>query len=418
MRFRVTGMTCAACSAHVEKAVRGVAGVQSVAVSLLTQSMNVEFSAPATADGICAAVEAAGYGAEPETASPAAQTRSAAREALEDHESPRLKKRLIASLIFMLPLMYVTMGGLMWGWPMGSFLTEHPMAVGLYELLMTIAVMVINQRFFVSGFKSLKSGAPNMDALVALGSGASFVYSTALLFSMTAKEGMALHHALHGLYFESAAMILTLITVGKLLEARSKGKTTDAIRRLMDLAPKTAHVLRNGEEVTVPVEQVAPGDTFVVRPGESVPVDGRVLRGESAVDESALTGESVPVDKQEGSLVSAATLNQQGFLTCEATRVGGDTTLSQIIELVENAAATKAPIAKIADKVAGVFVPVVMGISLVTLIVWLIAGAPFSQALTHAISVLVISCPCALGLATPVAIMVGSGTGREERHPL
>ena len=411
MRFRVTGMTCAACSAHVEKAVRGVAGVQSVAVSLLTQSMNVEFSAPATADGICAAVEAAGYGAEPEAASPAAQTRSAAREALEDHESPRLKKRLIASLIFMLPLMYVTMGGLMWGWPMGSFLTEHPMAVGLYELLMTAAVMVINQRFFVSGFKSLKSGAPNMDALVALGSGASFVYSTALLFSMTAKEGMALHHALHGLYFESAAMILTLITVGKLLEARSKGKTTDAIRRLMDLAPKTAHVLRNGEEVTVPVEQVAPGDTFVVRPGESVPVDGRVLRGESAVDESALTGESVPVDKQEGSLVSAATLNQQGFLTCEATRVGGDTTLSQIIELVENAAATKAPIAKIADKVAGVFVPVVMGISLVTLIVWLIAGAPFSQALTHAISVLVISCPCALGLATPVAIMVGSGLG-------
>ena len=412
-KFQVSGMTCAACSAHVEKAVRGVAGVQSVSVSLLTNSMTAEFDAPATAQAICDAVAAAGYGAKP--ASAPAGNAGPDREALADHETPKLRRRLIASLCLLVPLMYVSMGVMMWGWPAPRVLTENPLALGLYQLLLTVAVMVINQRFFISGFQSLRHGAPNMDTLVSLGSGAAFVYSTAMLFSMTAAANrgdlaMAAHH-LHELYFESAAMILTLITVGKMLEARSKGKTTDAIRGLMDLAPKTARVLRDGAEQTVPVEQVQPGDLFVVRPGESIPVDGEVLEGESAVNEAALTGESLPVDKAPGSAVSAATLNQNGALTCRATRVGADTTISQIIALVENAAASKAPIAKVADRVSGVFVPVVIGIALVSGAAWLLAGRSFGFALARAISVLVISCPCALGLATPVAIMVGSGLG-------
>ncbi|MCI2048024.1 MAG: heavy metal translocating P-type ATPase [Faecalibacterium sp.] len=412
-RFSVSGMTCAACSAHVEKAVAAVAGVKEVSVSLLTNSMGVEFTAPATPQTICAAVEAAGYGARPEQE--AAPSASAAREALEDHETPRLRQRLIASVCLLLPLMYVSMGHVMWGWPVGAFLSDNPLAIGLYELLLTGVVMVINQRFFISGFQSLVHGAPNMDTLVALGSGAAFVYSAAALFAMCDAmwAGHPEHamHYLHEFYFESAAMILTLITVGKMLEAASKGKTTNAIKSLMDLAPKTAHLLRAGQEVTVPVEEVKPGDSFVVRPGESIPVDGEVMAGESAVNEAALTGESLPVDKAPGDTVSAATLNQNGFLTCSATRVGSDTTLSQIIDMVENAAATKAPIAKVADKVSGVFVPAVIGIALVTGTVWALAGESFGFALARAISVLVISCPCALGLATPVAIMVGSGMG-------
>ncbi|MDD3410678.1 MAG: heavy metal translocating P-type ATPase [Eubacteriales bacterium] len=407
-RFNVTGMTCAACSAHVEKAVAAAPGVSDVSVSLLTNTMSVTFDAPATAAAICDAVARAGYGASPE--SDVKPSVSAAREALEDRESPKLTKRLIASVCLLLPLMYVSMGAVMWGWPLPKAFAANPMAIGLYELLLTALIMVVNQRFFTSGFQSLLHGAPNMDTLVALGSAASFGYSAAVLFQMTARPEMAAHH-LHELYFESAGMILTLITVGKILEARSKGKTTNAIKSLMDLAPKTAHVLRDGQELTLPVEQVMQGDTFRVRPGESIPVDGQVIEGESAVNESALTGESLPVDKAPGASVSAATLNQNGFLTCTATRVGGDTTLSQIIEMVENAAATKAPIAKIADKVSGVFVPVVMGIALVVCAGWLIAGESFGFALARAISVLVISCPCALGLATPVAIMVGSGMG-------
>ncbi len=413
-KFDVTGMTCAACSAHVEKAVSAVPGVSEVTVSLLTNSMNVSFDAPATQQSICGAVSAAGYGAAPEQGE-SKQGRAAAREALEDHETPKLARRLIASVCLLLPLMYVSMGHKMWGWPVPAFLGENPMAIGLYELLLTALVMVINQRFFISGFQSLIHGGPNMDTLVAMGSGAAFLYSTAVLFSMSGamlagNVELAFHHA-HELYFESAAMILTLITVGKMLEAYSKGKTTNAIKSLMDLAPKTAHVVRGGVETTVPVEEVRVGDAFVVRPGESIPVDGQVTQGESAVNEAALTGESLPVDKAPGSLVSAATLNQNGFLTCTATRVGSDTTLSQIIEMVENAAATKAPIAKVADKVSGVFVPVVIGIALVAGIAWLLAGETFGYALARAISVLVISCPCALGLATPVAIMVGSGLG-------
>lgn len=411
-KFDVTGMTCAACSAHVERAVRGVEGVKEVAVSLLTNSMTVDFSSPATAEKICAAVSAAGYGAAPQNIGGKKENK---KSTLESGEPKKILYRLIASAVLLLPLMYVSMGHLMWGWPLPEIFASDPLAIGLYQLLLTTAVAVINQRFFISGTKSLLHGAPNMDTLVSLGSAAAYIYSTAVLFEMchAAVNGdiqTAMHH-LHGLYYESAAMILTLITVGKYLEAVSKGRTTDAIKSLMDLAPKTACVIRDGKEKVIPAEEVVKGDVFVVRPGESIPADGRVISGESAVDESALTGESIPVDKAQGSAVSAATLNQNGFLTCEATRVGEDTTLSQIIETVENAAATKAPIAKIADKVSGVFVPAVMAIALVAGAAWLISGRPFSFALARAISVLVISCPCALGLATPVAIMVGSGVG-------
>lgn len=411
-KFDVTGMTCAACSAHVERAVRGVEGVKEVTVSLLTNSMTVDFSSPATAEKICAAVSAAGYGAASQNIGGKKENK---KSALESGEPKKILYRLIASAVLLLPLMYVSMGHLMWGWPLPEIFASDPLAIGLYQLLLTTAVAVINQRFFISGTKSLLHGAPNMDTLVSLGSAAAYIYSTAVLFEMchAAVNGdiqTAMHH-LHGLYYESAAMILTLITVGKYLEAVSKGRTTDAIKSLMDLAPKTACVIRDGKEKVIPAEEVVKGDVFVVRPGESIPVDGRVISGESAVDESALTGESIPVDKAQGSAVSAATLNQNGFLTCEATRVGEDTTLSQIIEMVENAAATKAPIAKIADKVSGVFVPAVMAIALVAGAAWLISGRPFSFALARAISVLVISCPCALGLATPVAIMVGSGVG-------
>lgn len=411
-KFDVTGMTCAACSAHVERAVRGVEGVKEVTVSLLTNSMTVDFSSPATAEKICAAVSAAGYGAAPQNIGGKKENK---KSTLESGEPKKILYRLIASAVLLLPLMYVSMGHLMWGWPLPEIFASDPLAIGLYQLLLTTAVAVINQRFFISGTKSLLHGAPNMDTLVSLGSAAAYIYSTAVLFEMchAAVNGdiqTAMHH-LHGLYYESAAMILTLITVGKYLEAVSKGRTTDAIKSLMDLAPKTACVIRDGKEKVIPAEDVVKGDVFVVRPGESIPVDGRVISGESAVDESALTGESIPVDKAQGSAVSAATLNQNGFLTCEATRVGEDTTLSQIIETVENAAATKAPIAKIADKVSGVFVPAVMAIALVAGAAWLISGRPFSFALARAISVLVISCPCALGLATPVAIMVGSGVG-------
>lgn len=411
-KFDVTGMTCAACSAHVERAVRGVDGVKEVTVSLLTNSMTVDFSSPATAEKICAAVSAAGYGAAPQNIGGKKDNK---KSALESGEPKKILYRLIASAVLLLPLMYVSMGHLMWGWPLPEIFASDPLAIGLYQLLLTTAVAVINQRFFISGTKSLFHGAPNMDTLVSLGSAAAYIYSTAVFFEMchAAVNGdiqTAMHH-LHGLYYESAAMILTLITVGKYLEAVSKGRTTDAIKSLMDLAPKTACVIRDGKETVIPAEEVVKGDVFVVRPGESIPVDGRVISGESAVDESALTGESIPVDKAQGSAVSAATLNQNGFLTCEATRVGEDTTLSQIIETVENAAATKAPIAKIADKVSGVFVPAVMAIALVAGAAWLISGRPFSFALARAISVLVISCPCALGLATPVAIMVGSGVG-------
>lgn len=411
-KFDVTGMTCAACSAHVERAVRGVEGVKEVTVSLLTNSMTVDFSSPATTEKICAAVSAAGYGAAPQNIGGKKENK---KSTLESGEPKKILYRLIASAALLLPLMYVSMGHLMWGWPLPEIFASDPLAIGLYQLLLTTAVAVINQRFFISGTKSLIHGAPNMDTLVSLGSAAAYIYSTAVFFEMchAAVNGdiqTAMHH-LHGLYYESAAMILTLITVGKYLEAVSKGRTTDAIKSLMDLAPKTACVIRDGKEKVIPAEEVVKGDVFVVRPGESIPVDGRVISGESAVDESALTGESIPVDKAQGSAVSAATLNQNGFLTCEATRVGEDTTLSQIIETVENAAATKAPIAKIADKVSGVFVPAVMAIALVAGAAWLISGRPFSFALARAISVLVISCPCALGLATPVAIMVGSGVG-------
>lgn len=411
-KFDVTGMTCAACSAHVERAVRGVEGVKEVTVSLLTNSMTVDFASPATAEKICAAVSAAGYGAAPQNIGGKKENK---KSELESGEPKKILYRLIASAVLLLPLMYVSMGHLMWGWPLPEIFASDPLAIGLYQLLLTTAVAVINQRFFISGTRSLLHGAPNMDTLVSLGSAAAYIYSTAVLFEMchAAVNGdiqTAMHH-LHGLYYESAAMILTLITVGKYLEAVSKGRTTDAIKSLMDLAPKTACVIRDGKEKVIPAEDVVKGDVFVVRPGESIPVDGRVISGASAVDESALTGESIPVDKAQGSAVSAATLNQNGFLTCEATRVGEDTTLSQIIETVENAAATKAPIAKIADKVSGVFVPAVMAIALVAGAAWLISGRPFSFALARAISVLVISCPCALGLATPVAIMVGSGVG-------
>ena len=415
-KFQITGMTCAACSAHVEKAAAGVAGVDKVSVSLLMNTMTVEYDTPATPQAICAAVEAAGYGAD--AAGQQAAGTDNREGALEDKETPRIRRRLIASVCLLLPLMYVSMGALMWGWYLPESFAGNPWAIALYQLLLTGFVMVINQRFFISGFQSLLHRAPNMDTLVALGSGAAFVYSTAVMFRMGTAMGegnveMAVH-CLHDMYFESAAMILTLITVGKMLEAYSKGKTTNAIKSLMDLAPKTAHVIRDGVETTIPAQKVQEGDIFLVKPGESIPVDGEVLEGESAVDESALTGESLPVDKHVGDRVSAATINRNGALTCRALRVGKDTTLQQIIDMVENAVATKAPIAQIADKVSGVFVPVVIVLALITGVIWLAAGAGAGKALSYAISVLVISCPCSLGLATPVAIMVGNGMGARQ----
>ncbi len=413
-QFNVTGMSCAACSSRVEKAVSKVPGVTSCSVSLLTNSMGVDGTASAQA--IIQAVEQAGYGAsEKGAANQPAPSMQEAEKQLEDHETPKLQRRLIWSLGFLLVLMYVSMGHMMWGWPLPGFYADNHVAMGLTQLLLTVIIMVINQRFFISGFKALWHRAPNMDTLVALGSTAAFVYSTYALFAMTGAQVRgdmdAVMDYMMDFYFESAAMILTLITVGKMLEARSKGRTTDALKSLMKLAPKTATVVRGGKEETVPIEQVQSGDTFVVRPGESIPVDGVVLSGTSAVNEAALTGESIPADKAPGDTVSAATVNQSGFLTCRATRVGQDTTLSQIIQMVSDAAATKAPIAKIADKVSGIFVPAVISIALVTTVVWLLIGKPFGYSLARGISVLVISCPCALGLATPVAIMVGSGLG-------
>lgn len=414
-QYNVTGMSCAACSARVEKAVSQLDGVESCSVSLLTNSMGV--TGDVSAETVIAAVEAAGYGASikgKDQEKKSAGT-SADEELLKDRETPKLKKRLIASLCFLIPLMYFSMGAMMWGWPVPAILEHNHVAMGLIQLLLTGIVMVINQKFFISGMKGLLHRAPNMDTLVALGAGASFAYSTFALFAMTdaqMRNDMAgVMSWMHEFYFESAAMILTLITVGKMLEAHSKGKTTDALKSLMKLAPKTAVILRNGAEEEVPIEQVKKGDIFVVRPGENIPVDGVVVEGSSAVNEAALTGESIPVDKESGDAVSAATLNQSGFLKCEATRVGEDTTLSQIIQMVSDAAATKAPIAKVADKVSGVFVPIVIGIAAVTILIWLITGQSVGFALARGISVLVISCPCALGLATPVAIMVGNGMG-------
>ena len=413
-QYNVTGMSCAACSARVEKAVKKVPGVTSCSVSLLTNSMGVEGTASPAA--ILSAVQEAGYGASPKNAS-ASKTSDASADldALADHETPKLKRRLIASLGFLLVLMYFSMGHMMWGWPLPHWFDGNHVAMGLVQLLLAGIVMVINQKFFINGFKGLIHGAPNMDTLVALGSMASFVWSTYALFAMTraqvdGNDELVMHYMME-FYFESAAMILTLITVGKMLEARSKGKTTDALKSLMKLAPKTATLVRDGAEVTVAIADVQKGDVFVVRPGENIPVDGVVLEGTSAVNESALTGESIPVDKAVGDKVSAATTNQSGFLRCEATRVGEDTTLAQIIKMVSDAAATKAPIAKIADTVSGFFVPAVISIAVVTTIVWLLLGHELGYALARGISVLVISCPCALGLATPVAIMVGNGLG-------
>lgn len=415
-QYNVTGMSCAACSARVEKAVSKVEGVTSCSVSLLTNSMGVEGTASPSA--IIAAVEEAGYGASQKQNGSSANidTINASQEDfLKDKETPVLRKRLIASLCFLLPLMYFSMGHMMWNWPLPSILAENHIAIGLIQLLLTTIIMVINQKFFINGFRSIRHLAPTMDALVALGSAASYIYSIYALFAMTDAK---LHNDtekvmsyMHEFYFESAAMILTLITVGKMLEARSKGKTTDALKNLMKLAPKTAVIEQDGNEIEVPIEQVKKGDIFVVRPGENIPVDGIVIEGNSAINESALTGESIPVDKAKGDTISAATLNQSGFLRCEATRVGEDTTLSQIIQMVSDAAATKAPIAKIADKVSGVFVPAVIAIALITTVIWLLTGQSIGFALARGISVLVISCPCALGLATPVAIMVGNGMG-------
>lgn len=409
-QYNVTGMTCAACSARVEKAVGKVSGVKSCAVSLLTNSMSVEGGD--TAD-IIKAVEAAGYGASPKDGSSSKNAQE--DDALRDKVTPKLRKRLLYSCVFLIILMYVSMGHTMWGWPLPPFFDNNPLAVGLVQLLLTVVIMVINGEFFVSGYKSLLRRAPNMDTLVALGSSAAFGYSLYALFAMTAaySEGSLSHaeHYLHELYFESAAMILTLITVGKTLEAYSKGRTTDALKSLISLAPKTASVVRDGKETEIPASKVIKGDIFVVRPGDGIPADGIVIEGHSAVNESALTGESIPVEKSSGSTVSAATVNTSGFLKCEAVRVGEDTALSGIIRMVSDAAATKAPIAKIADKVSGVFVPAVMIIAAVTVIVWMLCGQTFGFALARGISVLVISCPCALGLATPVAIMVGSGVG-------
>ena len=413
VQYNVTGMSCAACSARVEKAVSKVPGVTSCAVSLLTNSMGVEGSASSAA--IISAVQEAGYGASLKGAGNAAPSASDAEAQLEDHETPKLKRRLIWSLGFLIVLMYFSMGHMMWGWPLPAFYDGNHVAMGLTQLLLTVIIMVINQRFFISGYKSLWHCAPNMDTLVALGATAAFVYSTYALFAMTDAQvkgdSAAVMDYMMDFYFESAAMILTLITVGKMLEARSKGKTTDALKGLMKLAPKTATVIRDGAEVVIPVEQVRKDDVFAVRPGESIPVDGVVLEGSSAVNEAAITGESIPADKAPGDTVTAATVNQSGYLKCRATRVGEDTTLSQIIRMVSDAAATKAPIAKIADKVSGVFVPTVISIAAITTVVWLLLGQGVGFALARGISVLVISCPCALGLATPVAIMVGSGLG-------
>ena len=412
-QYNVTGMSCAACSARVEKAVSKVPGVTACSVSLLTNSMGVEGTAAAAA--IISAVEQAGYGCSSKSQSSQKESVSDAEKALEDHETPILKKRLIASVGFLLVLMYFSMGHMMWGWPLPAWFDGNHIAMGLVQLLLAGIIMVINQKFFISGFKSLWHRSPNMDTLVALGSMASFVWSVYALFAMTRAQvdgnsELVMHYMME-FYFESAAMILTLITVGKMLEARSKGKTTDALKGLMNLAPKTAVVIRNGQEITVPIDQVVKGDVFVVRPGESIPVDGVILEGSSAVNEAALTGESIPVDKAAGDRISAATVNQSGFIKCTATRVGEDTTLSQIIKMVSDAAATKAPIAKIADRVSGVFVPAVITISIITTMIWLLTGHEFGYALARGISVLVISCPCALGLATPVAIMVGNGMG-------
>ena len=414
-QYTVTGMSCAACSSRVEKAVSKVPGVTACSVSLLTNSMGVEGDVPP--ETVIHAVEDAGYGASLKGQGAAAQAQSAseAEDALKDRETPVLKHRLIASLGFLAVLMYMSMGHMMWGWPLPHFMDGNHVAMGLLQLLLAGIIMVINQKFFISGFKGLLHRAPNMDTLVALGSGASFIYSTYALFAMTDAQlkgnDTAVMSYMHEFYFESAAMILALITVGKMLEARSKGKTTDALKGLMKLAPKTAVIIRDGVETKVPIEEVKKGDVFVVRPGENIPVDGVVLEGTSAVNEAALTGESIPVDKAQGDPVSAATVNQSGYLRCEATRVGEDTSLSQIIRMVSDAAATKAPIAKIADRVSGVFVPAVITIAVVTTIIWLLAGQTFGFALARGISVLVISCPCALGLATPVAIMVGNGMG-------
>ncbi len=411
-QYTVTGMSCAACSARVEKAVSGVEGVSSCSVNLLTNSMGVEGSA--SPEAIIAAVEAAGYGAARKGAAKAVSP-AAEEDALRDRDTPVLKRRLLSSLGFLLVLMYISMGHAMWGFPLPAFLDGNPVALGLMELLLAAIVMLINKKFFTSGLRGLLHGAPNMDTLVALGSGVSFAYSTVALFAMTAAvqrgDAAGAHALLHDLYFESAAMILTLITVGKMLEARSKGKTTDALKSLMRLAPQTACVERGGKELSVPIDEVVRGDVFLVRPGESIPVDGVVLSGVSSVNEAALTGESIPVDKAAGDRVSAATVNQSGFLRCEAERVGEDTTLSKIIKMVGDAAATKAPIAKLADRVSGVFVPAVIAVALVTFAIWLLLGKVFGYALSRAIAVLVISCPCALGLATPVAIMVGNGVG-------
>ena len=412
-QYNVTGMSCAACSARVEKAVSKVPGVTSCSVSLLTNSMGVEGTA--SSHDIITAVQQAGYGASLKGSNKEPISMSEAEEALEDHETPALKRRLIASTGFLIVLMYFSMGHMMWGWPLPAWFNDNHVAMGLVQLLLAGIIMVINQKFFISGFKSLWHRSPNMDTLVALGSMASFVWSVYALFAMTRAQvdgnSAAVMNYMMEFYFESAAMILTLITVGKMLEARSKGKTTDALKSLMKLAPKTAVILRNGQETTVPIEQVKKGDVFVVRPGENIPVDGVIIEGTSAINESALTGESIPVDKAAGDLVSAATVNQSGFIKCEATRVGEDTTLSQIIKMVSDAAATKAPIAKIADRVSGVFVPTVITIAVITTIIWLLTGHEFGYALARGISVLVISCPCALGLATPVAIMVGNGMG-------
>ena len=405
-QYDVTGMSCAACSARVEKAVSGVPGVTSCSVSLLTNSMGVEGTADSKA--IIKAVEDAGYGASVKGSSKTTDHSSEEKQ-LEDRETPRLKKRLIYSLGFLVVLMYFSMGHSMWGFPVPAFFENNPIAIAILQMILAAIVMVINQRFFISGFRAVLHKAPNMDTLVAMGSAAAFIWSTVVLFRMTVSPMAS--HLLHELYFESAAMILALITVGKMLEARSKGKTTDALKALMKLAPKTATVIRDGKETVVPVEQVRQGDIFVVRPGESIPVDGVVIDGSSAVDEAALTGESIPVDKNTGDQVSSATINRSGFLKCQATRIGEDTTLAQIIKMVSDAAATKAPIAKIADKVSGVFVPTVIAIAAITTLVWVILGRQFGYALARGISVLVISCPCALGLATPVAIMVGNGMG-------
>ena len=422
-KYIVTGMTCAACSARVEKAVSKVDGVQSCSVSLLTNSMGVEGSADEAA--IIKAVVEAGYGASPKAAHAAGKVSGGAAvgseakdnidDSLRDRETPILIKRLVSSIIFLIPLMYVSMGHMMWNWPLPSVMNGNHVAMGLCQLLLAAIIMIINQKFFVSGFKAMLHRSPNMDSLVALGSATAFIYSTWALFAMTGAvvsgDDEAVMHYMHEFYFETSAMILTLITVGKMLEARSKGKTTDALKALMKLAPKNAVILKDGQEKTVPVELVKEGDIFIVRPGENIPVDGIVIEGSSAVNEAALTGESIPVDKQAGDQVSAATVNQSGFLKCQASRVGQDTTLSQIIQMVSDAAATKAPIAKIADKVSGIFVPSVIAIAALTFIIWLLVGADVGAALTRAVAVLVISCPCALGLATPVAIMVGNGMG-------